>query len=345
MLVFKHFARRKNAGYKVHSLEWITSRTVPPTEFLIEDYWYYEQETGINLSVEIAASLDELFKKHKDNLEDDAQSFITDTLCECIKENYRFIAAIPVIDWKIAVMKKACTYFAKSFIKVYCEKDVNFDNYEKMNPYIDAAFRKLKDDHSNESDTSESSQDAMFIRNLLKLRLFSIFNQLLCHFFNGLLPADTHIFNCAEKCGLSYWVRFKIGQLVHPKPFAIEPDVLDRINRFSEYLYLLKNNKKPDYFTKLHSEMLRYEEEVMQSYSRIGNEYDLLIFCNEQNNFVKKYIEDVNYKLSNTSLRAIEQCGHSSRGSPKQQFVKIQAAIEAAIEAAKNNPPGNNAGG
>lgn len=344
LLLFKYFQLRTDAQYKRHSLCWMGIKTVPPTRFQIEDYWHYEQETGINLSIEIAASLDELFQKYRGNLQIDnvdTQNFIVDILCECIKWNYCFIAAIPIIDFKIAAMKAACTYFAQSFID-------SFHGLHDANP-ITKAFINLLEIHQKGFCADENT---VVIEKTMLLVLFRLFNQFLCHFFSD-PSGNSHIFNCADTWeDIPYWIRCKIN---HCRYFREKVDMSSKLRDFllsTEHFSEFADGNEDEFYTKFIKQIKVYEDEVNQLYPRISNKGDLLIFCNEQNKLVKGYIDELTAGIYNicgkncskkSLCKALPEIIQSSklaqvsasRSTRAQRFTKIQAAIEAAIKCSK----------
>lgn len=267
LLAFKHLQLSRNAENKQYSLLWMGSRSVPPTVFNVEDYWYYEQKTGVNLSVEIAASVDELFSNHKDVLIFDdinTKNFIIDTLCKCIEDNYGYIAPIPMIDWKIAAMKAACTYIVQSFIDVFLEKkDIN-------DTYIGAVLTGIKKSHDSESLTTQSEIEA-FLNGVMELRLSIIFNQLLCIFVVDSL-GDHHIVDGAAKLSdISRWMNVRTAHVQFPqKIFSVQSELQNYTRFVSNYKGNADAEKKY-----LKERIDDYEKRARLLFTRIENGKDL----------------------------------------------------------------------
>lgn len=120
LLGMKYADLRPDAVEKQHTLSWLAKLSYLddnsyPLNLGLDDLWFYEQETGINLCVEIAAYIDKLFEEHPNFFFFEDQ--ITDVIAKCISENFSLVAPIPAIDLKITSMKGAILAVFDVFVR------------------------------------------------------------------------------------------------------------------------------------------------------------------------------------------------------------------------------------
>lgn len=262
LLTMKNLGLKSEAIDKKDSLYWLATKTAPPQSFRLEDYWFYEQETGVNLSIEIAAVLDKLYdeyKRYTSSAQDMCWSVVEDIICFCIEENYRYIANIPATNWKISIMKIACTIIGKELIDALLRNQNStlrplaseIASVGMLTPKKNAAGKKI------------SLQD--YLQLLVLQKLSTAFNQVLSACIMCTLD-NTSIFSRKSKLtNKKAWLK--------GAGFVFPDEKCDKV--------------------KLRTQLEEYEADKQTMYENLARRKDTLIFCNSDDSFVKAYIDDL----------------------------------------------------
>lgn len=267
LLTFKDLGLKREATYKSSSLCWLGIKTNPPQNFRLEDFWFYEQQTGINLSVEVASVLDELYYNCKNNTKfSSAQRkcwpILEDIICFCIEENYPYLACIPAIDWKIKAMKVACTIIGKELADALLE-----ERNSALQPLASEVIAAgLFTPYSEKATMQQDLGLNNCTRLLMQKKLSSAFNQVLSICIMYTLGDATAFAGKSKLSNGKVWIG----------------------GRQFDFL-------EEDY------NQLELEKQVAEHECKIGNIYygdladrkDMLVFCNSDDPFVKRYIEEL----------------------------------------------------
>ena len=345
LLAFQYAGLRTDAEQRRHSLYWRAIRTNPPKEFCLEDYWYYEQETGTNLSVEIAALLDGLYEQYG-NMGDIVQNWdkILEIIYKCIEENYCYIANIPAIDWKINVMKVACTTVVEVLTSA-------FDGIDRtILPRLSEGISKSGMFSTHRAGSLFKGEPDMqaFASNILRQKLSAVFNQILCVFTMDSFGANPftinmisleefiHAFDQSKKVPRTSIVRG--DEVLHKAPDPVELSKGD-INACE--WETLKAFLSEDELCTCFQSAEAIKNKTCKGYEALYARKNVLIFCGCESEYAKSYLDNVkNFilrnKLFNDESDKLEIKQLSGIKMPQsiqdKHFIRIHQAVASAIE-------------
>lgn len=350
LLAFKCAALRLDATKAWHSLYWLAIRTNPPKEFYLEDYWYYEQETGTNLSVEIAALLDGLYEQYG-NMGDIVQNWdiILEIIYKCIEENYCYIANIPAIDWKINVIKIACTTVVEVLTSAFDADGRTILPQLSKGISMSGMFST----HRAGSIFKDEPDMQAFAHDILRQKLSVVFNQILCAFTMDSFGANPftinmisfeefiHAFDQSKKVPKTSIVRG--DEVLHKAPDPVEPSKGD-INACE--WETLKAFLSEDELCTCFQSAEAIKNKTRKGYEALYARKNVLIFCNSEDGYVKSYLDNVkNFILHNglfndeSDRLEIQQL--SDKKTPQtiqdKRFVRIHQAVANAIKKSKGD--------
>lgn len=192
LLELKRTGLNCNAMLKQDSVYWRGIRTNPPKNFFPEDYWYYEQETGTNLSLTLAAHFNEFFERYKGDYEvSSLKETFLQILCDCIKENYPYIAFVPYIDWKKKVMSVVCKEIMQVMVNALQGKRENWIQrlakeiirIRLQKPKENKTGAIKQEEEANQEKKTNQNKKLKEVEDKILWYMFSMaFNQLLCLF-------------------------------------------------------------------------------------------------------------------------------------------------------------------
>lgn len=325
MLDFKRLFLRESATEKRHALCWLGIAADFPKELQPEDYWFYEQQTGVNLAVELSACLDRCFSVNSGNAEvkkKKNQDIIRELLCICIKNNYPFIACVPALDWKTHAMKYACEFIANIFIDVLCGKQKEHE--------LDCAARELLTIMHLKTKPSREQEQRIV---LLQCKFISLFNQILNAFVGDVLNGKSILGPKADLENIKNWLT------MDEKAPIVREDKPELAKEFKWHF-----NSYIDHFTdeEIRSQLNWYDENKTQIFGIQRGGRNMLTFCNTNDVFVKEYANVVEGFLRVYEADVIRGDGRSQsevlrdrvdpRGKPHKRFSAFQKAIEQAVE-------------
>lgn len=354
LLTFKHIGLRADAGKKKHALNWLGIITDPPCQFKLEDYWYYEQQTGVNLAVEIAALIDKAFEEYKYDLlcDENNQNIITEILCDCIADNYGYIACVPAIDWKINVMRMACGAIIYTMIDMLHSEDghqlLGLDLIKLSKEVFAIKQKEMRLCKKSKPLANDAEIQMDFSDKLMKKLLSNVFNQLLSLFVIDALWLD--LFDSDAKLSdFQKWLRTNHDAVaVNSK----RPELVEAFKHTPIYLgqYSLKvtaqigedNNEvqlTSDCIAELKSLASYYEKAAMDKL-KLRPKKSALIFCNQSDFFVKEYCNIVDKYIKNLDMCEQKEKLESeqlrnlgmARGKKAERFILIHKAIDTAIK-------------
>lgn len=324
LLTFKDLGLKSEAKNKNNSLCWLGIKTSPPQNFRFEDYWFYELQTGVNLSIEISAVLDKLYDDYKNQMNPSQKRnwpILEKIICYCIEDNYRYIAYVPVIDWKISVMKIACTIIGKELAEALLEKPD--PELKPLASEIIAARIFAPQNIKTGAEIDSGLND--YIRLLVLQKVSSAFNQVLSIGTMYTLGNATTFAKSSKLSNKRAWVK---GQ---------------------QFAFLEEN------YNKMELQQQIAERENQTKYGNLADRKDTLVFCGGDNLFVRKYIDELT-EFINCNKTIFEETKDNAIDSTEndeyplqiqklrkatflnnkrtQKFEKIQEAIRTAIEAA-----------
>lgn len=363
VLAFKSAALNSGASQKQDSLHWVASQIDPSGNFSLEDYWFYEQHTGVNLAVEIAALLDELYQKYiKVSGVRQNWNIIINVICKCIEENYGYIACVPAIDWKINVMKIACTTIVEELVSALQGKTKT-----KLKPLAAEIYQaKLFPKYSWASIFNEKVQVIRFFKPLFEQKISNAFNQIICLFILDKLQTDTIFSGRSILSDAFRWVRPEYANIQSsgtdtgtiwafkgipgvPHMYRSQDrDQLEIQSKWYEFRALQGFSSIPEMLPLSQGKYIKipeFEAIIRRSYEDLSNKNTLLIFCDHSNLFVKPYLKTLSgickkysrlraVKEQNSMLKIAKELASEnvSRAKMNNQFILIQKAVRIAIE-------------
>ena len=362
LLELKRVGLNYNAVCKQNSLYWRGIRTYPPMKFFPEDYWYYEQETGTNLSLTLSAYFCEFFESYKreDKIYSQKKIFL-EVLCDCIKENYPYIALIPYIDWKKDVMKVAC----KEIMQVMVDAlQGNQDSWLQRLADAVISIRLLKSKankastSNRESDTNQDRRLKAIEGKILWYMFSSVFNQILCLFVIDDFYA-AHIFNInkvfshlgfEEQSQKIQYIKWYEGILTTQRSYNVYKKQIERnYGNFDEAIELLQEvelQNFPRYAYHNHNAGINEGEEMTSQWS--PNRQDILTFCDKKDLYVKEYMQKLRIFIKENQIFSNNEEDNNKqhlewqkrKDFPRSEkdllFIEIQSAVSEAIEKAKD---------
>lgn len=350
LLAFKFAGLRTDAEQKRHSLYWLAIRTNPPKEFFLEDFWYYEQETGTNLSVEIAALLDEQRKQYEERA-DILQNWdeILEIVYKCIEENYCYIANIPAIGWKINVMKIACTTIVREITGAF---DGEYGT--KLLSLSEGIFRSgMFPTHRSSSAFKDDPDMQAFASAILKQKLSAAFNQILCAFTMDSFKANPFSINMAS---LEEFINALEQSKKVPEVSIVRGNEVlyrskDSVNQFKgdvnacEWEALKALLSEDELSTHFQSEESA-KDKICKGYEILYSRGNVLAFCDCKNTYSKYYLNEVKNFISRNKLfdhesdrLEIQQLSDTKTPQSEQdkRFIRIHQAVARAIEKSKDD--------
>lgn len=290
LLTFKYYDITTNAGNKRYTLEWLAQPKISDgisLSFDLEDCWYYEMETGINIGAELSAYWDELCSVYRNSAAMKAcREEIFDVIVKCICNNYNYIALVPAIDWKINSMKcamKGVVAILVEAIDLYYKEQ---DEHKKITS--DRAIYNLCltwQRGKKKSGDRESEEDARFAEEVLQYELSRRFNEILCQLvIDELRKYD--IFDLKENTTLP------MREFMRPKTANKFHD----LGRNSDTLPLYLWTKAEDWITGVSGERIpcihAHPKDLVKQMEELTPRGDLLVFCNRENEYIQMYLEE-----------------------------------------------------
>lgn len=299
VLDYKYVTVPINATAKIHNIEWLSDTTCRSKDskpefaskfaFDLEDYWFYEQCTCINICIEASAHLDKIFQEHNELnvVEED----ILSVLANCIEKNYNYIADIENIDWKIQCIKAAIS----AILDVYCNAiSQNTSAVERSKDYLVNILRNIKQGNS-------SVEDRTFLKEVFKYETEKRFHQVIEAMLERTYSIGIEkILNTRES----------VKESKKKSVVALEED----IERFG--ITMAKRSwKQAKADTKLSDEELLEKigkDYIERIYPLLNGQSGVTIFCDIKNEFVVPYVDAArNLGLSKKSSKRF-RCIHTA---------------------------------
>lgn len=342
LLAFQCAGLRTDAEQRRHSLYWLAIRTNPPKEFCLEDYWYYEQETGTNLSVEIAALLDKLYKQYEKRTGIvENWDKILEIIYKCIEENYCYIANIPAIDWKINVMKIACTTVVEVLTSAFGGID------RTILPMFSKRISEsgMFSIHGVVSTFKDEPDLQAFASMILKQKLSVVFNQILCVFTMDDFGTNPFAINMIPFVKFAEWLE-NVPRVSIVKGNDVLCEVLDPRDINACEWEVLKAFLSEDELCTCFQSAEAIKNKTHKGYEALYARKNVLIFCDYENEYVKSYLDSLKFFISRNGL-FVEESDRleiqqlSDKKTPQtiqdKRFVRIHRAVANAIKKSKRN--------